>query len=190
MLTSFIGWVKGLSVAGKVGLGVVGLTAVSVMAAPGSVPASTNNDSQVKAEQDVKVPEVTIETVTETESIPFGKKTVESAGLDKGVTQVTTAGVNGTKTITYKVTKSNGVQVSKEEVSSEVTTNPVEEVTSVGAYVAPPAPRNNCDPNYSPCVPLVSYDLDCPDIGFSVRVIGSDPHRFDREGDGIGCEAY
>jgi hypothetical protein len=39
-------------------------------------------------------------------------------------------------------------------------------------------------------VPLVSYDLDCPDIGFSVTVIGSDPHGFDREGNGLGCESY
>lgn len=53
-----------------------------------------------------------------------------------------------------------------------------------------PAPRSNCDPNYTPCVPNVSYDLDCPDIGFSVRVIGSDPHGFDGNGDGYGCESY
>jgi hypothetical protein len=55
---------------------------------------------------------------------------------------------------------------------------------------ADPPSGGNCDPNYTPCVPLVSYDLDCPDIGFSVTVIGSDPHGFDREGDGLGCESY
>lgn len=190
MFTSFIGWVKGLSVAGKVALGVIGMTAAGAMAAPSSVPPSTTSNSQVKAEQDAKVPEITTETVVETEAIPFAKQVVETADLDKGVAQVTTVGVTGTKTITYKVTKSNGTQISKEEVGSEVTISPVDEVTSVGTYVAPLVPRNNCDPNYSPCVPLVSYDLDCPDIGFSVRVVGSDPHRFDREGDGYGCEAY
>jgi endonuclease YncB( thermonuclease family) len=51
-------------------------------------------------------------------------------------------------------------------------------------------PGTGCDPNYSPCVPDVSYDLDCGDIGFSVTVIGSDPHGFDRDGDGYGCESY
>jgi endonuclease YncB( thermonuclease family) len=55
---------------------------------------------------------------------------------------------------------------------------------------APADTGGNCDPNYTPCVPNVSYDLDCPDIGFSVTVIGSDPHGFDREGDGRGCESY
>lgn len=50
-------------------------------------------------------------------------------------------------------------------------------------------PPSNCDPNYSPCVPNVSYDLDCGDISFSVNVIGSDPHGFDRDNDGYGCES-
>lgn len=55
----------------------------------------------------------------------------------------------------------------------------------------PAAPATGgCDPNYTPCVPQVPYDLNCPDIGFSVQVIGGDPHGFDREGDGIGCESY
>lgn len=60
---------------------------------------------------------------------------------------------------------------------------------------APTAPRaisaqpSDCDPNYTPCVPNVSYDLDCGDISFSVRVIGNDHHRFDRGGDGYGCES-
>lgn len=58
---------------------------------------------------------------------------------------------------------------------------------------APPQPEpapSGCDPNYVPCVPLVNYDLDCPDIGFSVQVIGADPHGFDRDRDGWGCESY
>jgi len=48
----------------------------------------------------------------------------------------------------------------------------------------------NCDPNYTPCVPNVSYDLDCKDVGFQVQVIGYDRHRLDRDGDGRGCESY
>lgn len=48
----------------------------------------------------------------------------------------------------------------------------------------------NCDPNYTPCVPNVSYDLDCKDVGFRVQVIGYDRHGLDRDGDGIGCESY
>jgi micrococcal nuclease len=50
--------------------------------------------------------------------------------------------------------------------------------------------QNNCDPSYPDfCIPKNSPDLDCPDVtqrGF--RVLQPDPHRFDRDGDGIGCE--
>jgi endonuclease YncB( thermonuclease family) len=50
-----------------------------------------------------------------------------------------------------------------------------------------------CDPNYAHgCVPRVDYDLDCADIralGIApVRVVGTDVHRLDGDGDGWGCE--
>jgi len=45
------------------------------------------------------------------------------------------------------------------------------------------------DPNYSgQCIPISSRDLDCADVGKNIKVTGSDPHGFDRDGDGIGCE--
>jgi micrococcal nuclease len=57
-------------------------------------------------------------------------------------------------------------------------------------YEEPAAPveTGGCDPNYTPCVPLVSYDLNCPDIGFTVQVVGADIHGLDRDNDGWGCE--
>lgn len=59
--------------------------------------------------------------------------------------------------------------------------------------VAEAAPESSsssaCDSNYQgTCVPVVSYDLNCDDIGGSVTVVGSDPHGFDADGDGSGCE--
>lgn len=54
-------------------------------------------------------------------------------------------------------------------------------------YDTPPRASNNCNPNYSPCIPN-GGDLDCPDIGFTVKVIGSDVYRLDRDKDGYGCE--
>lgn len=56
---------------------------------------------------------------------------------------------------------------------------------------APAAEGGGCDPNYDPCVPVSAADLDCPDIGFSVVIIGGDPHGFDgNDNDGLGCESY
>ena len=51
--------------------------------------------------------------------------------------------------------------------------------------------QNSCDPSY-PDVCIASYppDLDCNDIPFkNFRVFQPDPHRFDGDKDGIGCES-
>lgn len=54
-----------------------------------------------------------------------------------------------------------------------------------------PTVGGDCDPNYSGyCVPIVLYDLNCDDIRHRVVVVGVDIHRFDSDGDGIGCDSY
>jgi endonuclease YncB( thermonuclease family) len=69
---------------------------------------------------------------------------------------------------------------------------------AISTGLSGPSPRiapqtGKCDPNYAGgCVPPYPPDLDCVDIralGLApVRVVGSDPHRLDGDGDGIGCE--
>lgn len=57
----------------------------------------------------------------------------------------------------------------------------------------PPPPSTQCDPSYTgACVPPAPPDLDCGDLRalglpLPVRVVGSDPHRLDPDGDGLGC---
>ena len=47
-----------------------------------------------------------------------------------------------------------------------------------------------CDASYPDfCIPSPPPDRDCADVGRSrFRVVGADPHRFDGDRDGIGCE--
>lgn len=49
----------------------------------------------------------------------------------------------------------------------------------------------SCDPSYpSVCIPPYPPDLDCGDVPYTnFAVSGSDPHGFDGDSDGIGCEA-
>ena len=49
----------------------------------------------------------------------------------------------------------------------------------------------SCDPSYPDfCIPSPPPDLNCIDISQKrFTVIGSDPHRFDGDDDGIGCES-
>jgi micrococcal nuclease len=62
---------------------------------------------------------------------------------------------------------------------------------AVIAHAARPASGSgSCNPNYTPCVPNSATDLDCGDIRHPVTVVGSDPYRLDRDGDGRACESY
>ena len=49
----------------------------------------------------------------------------------------------------------------------------------------------NCDPSYPDfCIPSPPPDLDCKDIPQKrFTVLQPDPHRFDGDKDGIGCES-
>ncbi|TAH31686.1 hypothetical protein EYC59_06485 [Candidatus Saccharibacteria bacterium] len=150
-----------------------------------------------------KAPVVTTKEETETEPVPFASTTVNSAALAKGTTKVTTVGVDGVTTLTYKITYTDDKPTKKELVSKIITTPPINQVTTVGTYVAPaptPAPTpvasSSCDPNYSgACVPIAS-DVDCAGgsgngpayVQGPVRVIGSDIYGLDRDHNGIGCE--
>jgi len=52
-------------------------------------------------------------------------------------------------------------------------------------------PHTNCDPSYpAVCIEKYPPDLDCDDIRYSnFIVMGNDPHGFDADKDGIGCES-
>jgi len=49
----------------------------------------------------------------------------------------------------------------------------------------------SCDPSYPDvCIPVYPPDLDCGEIQFAnFKVLPPDPHRFDGDKDGIGCES-
>lgn len=73
---------------------------------------------------------------------------------------------------------------------------PIDAVTTIGSASAPVAKSTTsgtkCDLNYSGCIPVFPPDVDCTDIkrlGLApVKVIGTDVHKLDRDGDGIGCD--
>jgi hypothetical protein len=52
--------------------------------------------------------------------------------------------------------------------------------------------KTKCDANYQGCIPPYPPDLDCSDIkrmGLApILVTGNDIHKFDADGDGIGCD--
>ncbi|CAN5187153.1 hypothetical protein BH09PAT3_BH09PAT3_3900 [soil metagenome] len=148
-------------------------------------------------------PVISTETITETQPIPFSKTTVNDSTRTKGTSVITRNGVDGVKTLTYEVKKTDGVETARKVIKEDTTTLPVNEVTSIGTKVAvtpkvtpAPAASSNCDPNYSgACVPVAS-DVDCgsgsgngPAYVYGVvTVIGTDIYGLDANHNGLGCE--
>lgn len=198
-------WIKGLSIIQKV------LLTFGVLILIGAVSGdnkkanlnstnSANKQSTAQKEstnsQAAPKAEVITKTVTETQEIPYNSTTVNDSTVSKGTNKVTTPGVNGIKTLTYKVTYTDGVQTDKQLIGEEVTTPPINQVTSIGTYVAPKPKSSSCDPNYSGgCVPIAS-DVDCgggsgngPAYFYgTATVVGYDLYDLDRDNDGLACE--
>lgn len=139
---------------------------------------------------------MTTSEVTTTSTIPFIETTVDDPNLATGTTAVTVTGVAGVRTTTWRITYSDGDEITRVKVSEEVTTPPVDQVTAIGSYVAPPPAAPSCDPNYSgACVPIAS-DVDCAGgsgngpayTSGPVTVVGYDVYDLDRDGDGIACD--
>ncbi|MGF2949267.1 G5 domain-containing protein [Microbacterium alcoholitolerans] len=152
----------------------------------------------------------TFEEVDVDSIIPFDRTTVDDPTVSEGTTVVSTAGVNGTKRTTYKVTYVDGREVARDVVSETIAVEPVHEVTTRGtlkpqpAPAPPPAakpvpltqPSGDCDPNYTgACVPIAS-DVDCGGgsgdgpayLDGTARVVGTDIYKLDRDKNGVACD--
>jgi len=71
------------------------------------------------------------------------------------------------------------------------TTQPTQPPSTPSPAPSPPeVTSENCDPSYPDvCIPPPPPDLNCPDVPYkNFRVLPPDPHRFDGDKDGIGCE--
>lgn len=156
-------------------------------------------------------------TVTETKPVPFDDQKVNDPTLTAGQEAVKQTGKDGVKTVTFEVTLTNGQETARTQINEQLNTPPTPKITLVGSKTttttlapnsnsnsispkpnpssATTKPPGNCDPNYTPCVPIAS-DVDC--LGGSgngpayvrgpVKVIGRDIYKLDSDHDGWGCE--
>lgn len=69
---------------------------------------------------------------------------------------------------------------------------PQAEIATLNAQLQKPQAiaQSICTPAYPDvCIPSTPPDLNCKDIRYrNFRVLPPDPHGFDKDGDGIGCE--
>ncbi len=75
--------------------------------------------------------------------------------------------------------------------TATVPTEPTPTATSAPMPTATATTRPACDPAYpTVCIPPPPPDLNCGDIPHRrFTVLAPDPHRFDADGNGIGCES-
>lgn len=179
---SILGWLKGLSVAGKLVAGTIVTGSVITVGVIATQPSQTPPREPTGPTTEI---ETETETETKTEVIPFETVTRNDSTLLEGTTQVITEGQNGVRTIVYTITLTDGKETSRAESSNAITMQPITKIIANGTKKKPA-----CDSNYSGyCVPIVSYDLDCVDIGYNTVYVRSyDPHGFDGDNDGYGCE--
>ncbi|WP_207933514.1 G5 domain-containing protein [Actinomadura sp. GC306] len=177
------------------------LLAIGACTEPGESPATSSNaaagattspasEPATTSASPTPSPSIEQRTVTKTRKVPFKTRRVNDPTLAKGTTKVRQRGVAGIKTVTYKVTYTDGAKTDTKLVREVVTRKPVTRIIAVGTKRA-----RSCDPNYSGCVPIAS-DVDCAGgsgngpayVQGPVRVIGSDIYDLDRDGDGIACD--
>ncbi len=81
--------------------------------------------------------EVTVSTATSKKRVPYETVRKNTAKLERGETDVDIRGVEGVRTITYRVVRHDGKTVSKKQASSKITRKPVVEVVLVGTKPKP-----------------------------------------------------
>jgi len=92
-------------------------------------------ETQLVAGTDITVTRVAVVEVTKQEIIPYTRQTIEDPNRPRGEQQVTQRGKNGTKALIYSVTRENGVEISRKLVRTDVVTEAIPEITSLGTRV-------------------------------------------------------
>lgn len=109
--------------------------------------------------QTITITRVAVVDVTKDEAIPFVTKTQDDPTRPKGEQKILQAGVAGSKKLTYQVTRENGVEVGRKLVKTDIVSQPVNEIISVGTkpvitgwcayndWVTDAAIKNGIDPD-------------------------------------------
>ena len=90
---------------------------------------------------------VTVSTATTKKDVPYETVRRNTARLERGDTEVDTRGVEGVRTLTYRVVRHDGKTVTRKQVSSKITRKPVAKVVLVGTK---PKPKPKPEPEPEP----------------------------------------
>lgn len=86
----------------------------------------------------VKTPKVEYKTIIETENIDFKTETLDDQNINKGEEKVRQDGENGVKSISYRVTYTDGIITNKEKVSEATAKEPKTKIIAKGTKETAP----------------------------------------------------
>lgn len=125
---------------------------------------------------------------TKSELITFDITEQQDNTIPKGESRTILEGSNGERVITYEVTYQEGRELTRKELKSEITKQPISEIVKIGTYVASTPTLQESGSSASSV-----YYRNCS----AVRAAGAAPvyagqpgygSHLDRDGDGVGCE--
>ena len=109
---------------------------------------SLPNETPIGSGMTVSVWRNGVQTVTIEEDIAMPVRQVYDVNQPVGYKQVQTAGKVGKKQVTYEINTQNGKEVSRKEIQSVPTAQPVEQVEVIGAKTTSPAENETIAWNY------------------------------------------
>lgn len=80
------------------------------------------------------------QTITVDEDVPFETETIKDVNREKSFKEIKTPGVDGRRTVTYKIVMKDGIEVSRETLNSVTLKESVKQVEIIGAKL--PTPTN------------------------------------------------
>ena len=89
-------------------------------------------DDKVFDDMDITLVKVTVKNEIETQVVDYKTTVKKDSSMEKGTSEITRYGIEGSKTVTKKNTYEDGVLVNTKVVSSKVTKKPVNQIKAVG----------------------------------------------------------
>jgi len=93
----------------------------------------------ITAGMEIRVWQEGKQTVTLDRAIAFGKQHIQDADRPIGYRVVSTPGVEGVETLTYEIEVKDGIELSRKQIASIVTIQPVKQVEIIGIKLGPNA---------------------------------------------------
>ena len=152
-------------------------TTPSVGAIMASLPTPTFTPTLTRTLTKTFTPTITnTPTISDTPTITFTSTTTD------------TPTVTFTPSLTFTPSRTP-TQTPSKTLTRTMTRTPLPYVPPVQTVIPPPV--GNCDPSYpTVCIPPPPPDLNCGDIPYrNFTVLPPDPHHFDGNHDGIGCQS-